>query len=266
MALLRYVKTMEQVRKAAEANPEFLSSTIRSVRARYETDAAVAHALLPKPLEPIERPEISLVLSHIAMQITPAFTFEIGAGTVGVMSRYEGVVGAYLVTMPMTTEAAVVGGRETFGEPKKIAQMDFTREGDRITATVARMGVTYIELTGTIGRSLGPREFTDYAYCFKALPAIDKTRGFDGDPLLVRLEWQQKHETVHAVDGDVILRESPLDPVVDIPVRRLVTMEYEEGTTRSGGKVLRSVPGEWLLPFIHGRYDDMSGDGIELAV
>jgi acetoacetate decarboxylase len=71
---------------------------------------------------------------------------------------------------------------------------------------------------------------------------------------------------VSEVAGDVILRESPFDPVVDLPVRRLVKMEYEEGTTQSSGKVLRSVPGEWLLPFLHGRYDDLSGDGIELEL
>jgi acetoacetate decarboxylase len=264
MARLRYVKTAEQVRRAADANPEFLSSTIRSIRAVYETDRAIVAAVLPRPLEPTERPEVSVVLSHVTMHISPELTFEIGAGTFGVQSRYEGVDGAYLLTMPMTAEAAVVGGRETFGEPKKLAEMALRRADSRVTATVQRMGITYLELTGVIGRSIGPRTFTDYAYCFKALPAIERGQGFDGDPLLVRLEWRQRHETVNEVAGDVILRESPFDPVVDLPVRRLVKMEYEEGTTQSNGKVLRSVPGEWLLPFLHGRYDDISGDGIEL--
>ena len=111
----------------------------------------------------------------------------------------------------------------------------------------------------------GPREFIEHAYCFKALPSIEKGKGFDGDPLLVRLAWQHKHDVVHEVAGEVILRESPFDPVVDLPVRRLVRMEYEEGKSQSGGKVLRSIPGDWLLPFLHGRYDDMSGDGIEIS-
>jgi acetoacetate decarboxylase len=264
MAKLRYVKTLEQVKRAAEANPEFLPSTVRSVRAVYETDPAVVAAILPRPLEPAARPEVSVVLSKVEMQIAPETTFAIGAGAFGVMARYEGVEGAYQVTMPMSAEAAVVGGRETYGEPKKLADMTFEREGDRVTATVTRMGIPYIELRGRIGRSLGPREFTDYAYCFKALPAIEKGRDFDGDPLLVRLEWRHRHEQVNAVDGEVILRESPFDPVVDLPVRRILRMEYEEGGSQSSGKVLRGIPGEWLLPFLHGRYDDMSGEGIEL--
>jgi acetoacetate decarboxylase len=264
MAKLRYVKTAEQVEQAAEANPEFLKSEISTLRAVYETDPAVAKAILPQPLEPAARPEVSVVLSNVAMHISPEFIFEIGAASVGVMATYEGVEGAYLVTMPMTTEAAVVGGRETFGEPKKLADITFEKEGNQVSGSVTRMGIPYLELRGTIGESIGAREYTDHAYCYKALPSIDKSQGFDGDPLLVRLEWQHKDDLVHQVDGEVILRESPFDPLVDIPVRRIVRMEYEEGTTQSTGKVLRSVPGEWLLPFLHGRYDDTSGEGIEI--
>ena len=51
---------------------------------------------------------------------------------------------------------------------------------------------------------------------------------------------------------------------LDVPVRRIVGMEYEEGSTQSNGTVLRSVPDEWILPFLHQRYDDTSGAGIEI--
>lgn len=47
------------------------------------------------------------------------------------------------------------------------------------------------------------------------------------------------------------LGESPLDPVTDIPVRKLTRIAYEEGETRSNGKVLRSLPAEWVLPIPH---------------
>lgn len=265
MAKLRYVKTLEQVAKAAESNPEFLDSTVRSIRAVYETDAAIAEALVPKPLE-VEKPEIRVTFSHVAMHISPEFTFEIGSAIFGVAATYEGVAGTYLVTMPMTTEAAVVPGRETFGEPKKIAEIDFQREGDEVRASVTRMGMTYLSAHGKITEALGPREFVEHAYCFKAFPSCEHEKAFDTDPLLVRLEWQHRHEESARMEGEIILGESPLDPVADVPVRRLVSMEYEQGTTQSNGKVLRSVPGEWMLPFLHGRYDDTSGEGIEIAV
>jgi acetoacetate decarboxylase len=264
MAVLRYVKTPAQVAAAAEANPEFLKSRVRSVRCVYETDPKIAAALIPKPLAPATSPHVCVTFSHVAMQITPAFTFEIGSAVFGVKATYEGVEGIYIVTMPMTAEAAVVGGRETFGEPKKIADIEFQRDGDHVKTSVTRMGMTYLSFEGKLAGELPAREFVEHAYCFKAFPSCEHGKSFDHDPLLVRLEWRQKHDVAAKLDGALALGDSPLDPVADIPIRRVVKLEYEEGTTQSNGSVLRSVPGEWLLPFLHQRYDDTSGVGIEI--
>ncbi len=154
MARLRYVKTLEQVKRAAEANPEFLNSRVRSIRAVYETDAVVVAAVVPKPLEPAERPEVCVTFSHVAMQLSPDLTIEIGSTVFGVRAHYDGVEGIYLITMPMTTEQAVVPGRETYGEPKKIAEIDFQRDGDVISSSVTRLGIPYLEARGTVVESL----------------------------------------------------------------------------------------------------------------
>ncbi len=265
MSKLRYVKTLEQVKQAAESNPEFLESTVTSLRAVYETDPAIVAAVMPRPLEPADRPEVCVTCSHVAMHISPELTIEIGSAIFGVRARYDGEDGIYLITMPMTTEQAVIPGRETYGEPKKIAQIDFQLDGPEVSAVVTRMGIPYLEVRGTLGDTLEPREFSEHAYCFKALPSCEQGAGFDGDPTMVRLEWKHRHERVRKVDeGQVILRESPFDPVVDLPVNRLVKLEYEVGSTQSNGTVLRTIPGDWLLPFLHQRYDDSSGDGIEI--
>jgi len=266
MAILRYVKTPDQVRKGQEQNPEFLDSTVRSIRCVYETHEEIARALLPRPLE-LTRPEIRVTFSHVAMHIAPGNTIEIGSAVFGVAAQYEGTEGDYLVTMPMTTEQAVVPGRETFGEPKKIADISFERGDDAVAASVSRMGLTYLSVQARLGRDLGPREFVQHAYCFKAMPSCERERAFDTDPLLVRLEWRHKHSVVRELDdAELVLGESPMDPVADVPIKRLVSAEYEEGGSESNGTVLRSVPGEWLLPFLHQRYDDVSGDGVEIAI
>jgi acetoacetate decarboxylase len=265
MARLRYVKSAAELARSRETNPEHLSSTVRSLRVVYETDAAVARAVLPRPLAPAARPTVALTVSQVAIHVTPEFTFELGSAIFGVAAVYEDVPGTYLITMPMTTEAAVVGGRETYGEPKKLAEIAFTQEGPEVTGVVTRMGVPYIEVRATLGEERGPRAFTEHAYCFKAQPSCDPARAFDHDPLLVRLAWRHTHTRVAAATGTVTLRESPFDPVADLPVRRLVAMEYEEGTTESDGTVLRAIPGDWLLPFLHQRYDDHTVTGVELA-
>lgn len=56
MARVRWVKSLDQLKRAAEANPEFLPSTVRSLRCVYETDAAIVAAVLPRPLAPTARP------------------------------------------------------------------------------------------------------------------------------------------------------------------------------------------------------------------
>ena len=265
MARLRWVKSLDQVKRDAERNPEFLSSTVRSLRVVYETSPALAAAVVPKPLVANVRGEVCATFSHVAMHITPEFTLEIGSAVFGVRASYDGVDGIWLLTMPMTSEQAVIGGRETYGEPKKIAQIDFAQKDEQVSAVVTRMGIPYLEARGRLHEALGPRELTEYAWCVKALPACEKGKGLDGEPLLVRLEWKHRHSRVHRVEGELLLRESPFDPVADLPVRRIVRMEYEEGTTLSNGAVLRTLPAEWLLPFLHQRYDDPQAEGIEIA-
>lgn len=265
MARLRYVRTLEQVKAAREAAPELLQSRVRSIRCVYETRPAVARALVPRPLEPDPRPEVCVTFSHVAVQIDPQLTLEIGSAIFGVRARHAGDEGIWLVTMPMTTEQAVIGGRETFGEPKKLAQIDFARDGERVWARVARMGMTYLEAAGTLGRALGPRQFVEHAFCVKASPSCEPDRAFDHDPLLVRLEWRHDQDRAWEVNGaELRLGESPLDPVADVPIVRLLRCEYEEGRTQSNGRVLRSLPPEWVLPYLHARYDDPSGVGIDV--
>jgi acetoacetate decarboxylase len=264
MARLRYVKTLDQVKKARESDPEFLQSSMRQIRCEYETDERVYRALVPKPLEPVERPVVCVTFTDIAMQITPDYEMKIGAAIFGVLASYDGVEGVNLITMPMTTEQSVVPGRETYGEAKKIAQIALAKEGDQVAASVSRMGFTYLSAEGTIGEEIGPREFTQHGYCFKMFPSCEQERYFDFDPLLIRLNWLQKHTGAWKLDGTIALGESPFDPVADVPVRRVTRLEYEEGSTQSNGRVLRSVPEEWMLPILHQRYDDASGDGIEL--
>jgi acetoacetate decarboxylase len=264
MSRLRYVKSPEQVKQAAESNPEFLESTVRSIRCVYETDPKLIAAVIPEPLKPIDKPEVCVTFSHVAMHISPELTIEIGSAIFGVRAFYDGVEGTYLLTMPMTTEQAVVPGRETFGEPKKIAQIDFEKDGDHVKASVSRLGMTYLSVEGTVGKELGSREFTEFGYCHKAQPSCEQGKAFDQDPLLVRLEWKHKHRQANELDGTLTLGESPFDPVADLPIRRMVRMEYEEGNTESNGKVLREIPGDWLLPFLHGRYDDPAHPGIEI--
>jgi acetoacetate decarboxylase len=270
MARLRYVRDLE-ANGAAKPGGATLRHTVRSVRALYETEPEIARALLPRPLRPAESPEIFVQFANVAMHFPDDRVVEIGAATVGVACSHEGRDGYYVLAMPMEGEFVVIGGREKYGEPKKIAETDFSIIDGRVSAKVTRHGVTFLELDGTIGEdSESPKQFTEYFYCYKALPAAvaegNENGGFDGDVLLTLLTWERDYDSVRKIDdGRIILRESARDPLIDVPVKRLVRMELAEGGSRTRGEVLRSVPGEWLAPFLPQRYDDPQ-EGIDVPL
>ncbi|MGB3051403.1 MAG: acetoacetate decarboxylase family protein [Polyangiales bacterium] len=270
MARLRYVKSNSGEGKA-NAGGSKIHHSVQSIRALYETEPEIAKAVLPRPLEPASAPEIFVQFANVAMHFSEERTVQIGAATVGVACSYEGRPGYYVLAMPMEGEFVVIGGREKYGEPKKLAETSFSIDGDHVNAKVTRHGVTFLELDGKIGEpSDAPKQFTEYFYCYKALPAAvpeaHDNGGFDGDVLLTLLTWERDYSSVRQIeDGRIILRESPHDPLVDVPVKRLIRMELAEGASRTGGEVLRSVPGEWLQPFLVQRYDDPQ-EGIEVAL
>ncbi len=266
MARLRYAKSAEQLAQARAAGPGFLEAEVRSIRAIYETSPELIAAVLPRPLEPAARPEVHAIVSDVTIHLPGGAIFPLGAGTFGVRCTYQGVEGLYPLTMPMTTEAAVVGGREIYGEPKKLAEITLTEENGVHVGRITRMGIPYLEVRGRVIGTHPPVDRVDLAYTFKALPSPPPAVGFDGEPLLCRLEWKHRRKATQVLEGEVLLEDSPFDPVADLPVRKLVTLELETGATESNGAVLRSIPGEWLQPFIHQRYDDPMFPGLDVAV
>jgi acetoacetate decarboxylase len=275
MARLRYVQSPAP---AAPVTPAAGSTqhTVRSLRALYTTHPEIVAALLPRPLVPGVRPQIFVQFAHVAMHLTPERTVTIGAATVGVSCLHEGQPGYYVLAMPMEGEFVVIGGREKFGEPKKIAETRFELGDEvdgrrRVNAQVTRQGVTFLELGGLVGEPLDrPKQFTEHFFCFKGMPTCEPAKntngGFDGEVFLTRLVWERDYSSVRRVhDASLTLRESRFDPLVDVPVLSLDSMEFAEGRTQTRGEVLRAVPGEWLAPFWGQRYDTPQA-GVEVAL
>ncbi len=250
----RYVRTLEEVRRLQKlyAEPEF--EQFRSITALYETDPEVIAAVLPPPLTPTERPLVSVSVSHIGVSngLQP-----FGAAGLAVECSYEGLVGTYPLTMPMSTDSAVIFGRELYGEPKKVAEIQVVKSGDQVRGTVERYGVTYIELFGAVTEEMEPGDSGESSrFYFKFMPAPDGN-GFDNDPVLVRVRHTGHTRLVQRLEGEIVLREAAHDPVIDLPVRKTLGLNYAEGDTYTHGEILTRVPGESFLPFMFGKNDDL---------
>jgi acetoacetate decarboxylase len=257
---IRYgARTPDELRNR-EVEATSIGTWALTLTAVYETDPDVVAAVLPPPLAPPPEPLVRVTIARVDLGGgRPPF----GAGTFAVSAVHDGLLGAYPLVMPMTTEQAVVGGRETFGEPKKLAAVVLERDGDRVHGWFERMGVRFVELEGRITGPAEPTpERTRTDFYFKFLPAPDG-QGFDTDPALVYCHREEQTREVLAVDGSVVLRESRFDPVADLPVRSLRFVELAERTSRQWGELRGTVPGEWIRPYVHQRYDDLSPVGTD---
>jgi acetoacetate decarboxylase len=253
---VRYGPRSEEELRNREVEATSVGAWADVLTVRYLTDPEVVAAVLPPPLEPDE-PVARITIARVDIEGLPTF----GAGTFAVRARHEGTVGDYALLMPMTTEQSVIGGRETFGEPKKLGQVELERRGDRVTGTMARLGVTFVEVQGRVVSELEPppdERRTDFYFKFNPSP---DGKGFDNEPALVYCYRDETTRKLESLDATVLLRDSRFDPVADIPVRKVLDATLAERRSVQTAEIVSRVPSEWLAPYAHQRYDDLSPVG-----
>ena len=253
MAQVRYAGRPVETQRNREIEAVRSAIWTRAVTVVFETDPDVVASVLPPPLEPSEATARLRVATVDMGTGLPPF----GAGWFGVRARHGDLEGEYALFMPMSTEQATVGGRETFGEPKKIASLSLTVEGDVVAASIERMGFRLADISGTLGEELPGYERDKVDFYLKLSPAASG-EGLDGDPPLVHCHRHEEARSRRAVAGDLKLLDSPLDPIADVPVRRIVSFEYAELASSQRGEVVGTVPAAAALAYMHQRYDDLS--------
>ncbi len=252
MTTVRYGARAAQVNREIDAKKADIWS--EAVTVIYETDPEIVAAVLPPPLQPGPRPLVRITITRVEMPGLPAF----GAGWIGVQACHDDRLGEYPVFMPMTTEQSVIGGREINGEPKKLAEVEVTREGDRVSARIARMGFTICEVIGRVTGRRDDYELEKTDFWFKLSPSCEEAGVLDQDPILVYGEKTERTRLHESIEGELILKEAPLDPVADLVVRRVVDMNWTERASTQVGRVIGPVPRAGLAPYLHQRYDDIS--------
>lgn len=260
----RYVKSPDEIRRLqdAYAEPAFLDS--RSISATFLTDPEVIRELLPPPLQPAADPRVSVAVYEIGRSnCVGAFN----GASINIACRYNGEDGLYCLTMPMSTDTAIVFGRELYAEPKKLAECTVTERGRFVHGTVTRHGITYIELNGQFDSEMEPvdRAGVSKHYYFKYLPGADG-RSLAFDPQLVCVTHRGKTHKVARGSGTITFRESRHDPVIDIPVHLVEGFAYSLGETHTRAEVVATVRAEDFLPYAFAKSDDLTAWAMEPAL
>jgi len=254
--MIRYSAVVQEP-ESVDPGPDGPKTWSSNLVARYETDPDIVASVLPRPLEPTE-PIVRVNMARVDM---PNMTEPLQAGTFSVACRHRDVHGFYDLLMIMSSEATVTGGRETFGEPKKIGNVALERRGEgageEIVGVMRRHGVDLVEIRGAVSEVLTPGPVTErFAFYYKYL--LDpQGGGFDHDPTFVQVRRTQEDRLVERVDGAITLRESAVDPVVDLPVRSVVDILFSENHQTQTGTIVGTVPGDWVWPYRHQRYDGL---------
>ncbi len=188
----------------------------------YLTDPDVLAEVLPPPLEAPPEPRVHVRFTRIEVngklhEIVCSFLVD---------AVYNGTLGQHCLVMPIDLADAIAPSRERYGEPKKLANLEFDREGNHVKASVTRHSVTILEVVGDITSQLPtPEPYPLTHFWYKFLPAVSGT-GFDAGPFLVVLHQTMKPESAEAVDGKLVLRDLPGTPVADLPVLEQESIRY----------------------------------------
>jgi len=236
MSLTRWVQEPSGESPLAAGVP-----SLPNLEVAYLTDPDALAEVLPSPLSAPPQPRVHVRVTDIDLQFGAHRHKELVA-YFAVDAVLDGEPGEYPLLIPIDLESAVSISRERFGEPKKLADITLTRDDDGLVhGSVTRQGVTFIEINGRVTGDLPvPDPYPARQFWFKFMPAVDGI-GFDGDPLLVRMEQVRKPERVESVEGELILRELAGCPVVDLPILQTLSIQWVQRSSDNKPKVVGPV-------------------------
>ncbi|HVN50210.1 MAG TPA: acetoacetate decarboxylase family protein [Acidimicrobiales bacterium] len=227
-----------------------------SLEVVYRTDPDVLAAVIPPPLEPPDEPRVHARVTEIHLEFGD-FVHQERVGYFAVDAVYDGQLGEYPMLMPIDLEPAVSISREKFGEPKKLAAIEFGREGDHVEASVTRQDVTFLEIVGDVVETLPtPEPYPAVQWWFKFMPATVGS-GFDAGPFLIRVDQVRSPQLLERVEGKLVLRDLPSCPVVDLPIVETESIHWTVRTATHEPTLIGLVDPVAFEPYSHSRYDSI---------
>jgi acetoacetate decarboxylase len=163
--------------------------------------------------------------------------------------------------MPVTDDMALILGREIFGYPKKMANIQLTRDGIEVGGWVERHGVRLVDirakLTGKFNdeAALGMMKARlesnpdTVIFNYKYFPA-PSGKGFDYDPRLVREVVKSNRKSMELGQAEVVLGFSPHDPWGEVEIVKVLGATYTlSNNTMLPGVVVAEARQDEFVPY-----------------
>ncbi len=221
MGLVRTSEELQQLKKHFSKGS--IVGETKIAFATFLTDPNIIKRVLPPPLEPGPLPTGTVYVAEFGKS---NFSRPYNEAAVFLTAQYEGEVGNYCISMPVTLDAPLWMGRENQGYPKKIAEFIAIEErGNYVTGNCIRRGKRLITLTVQLEGPIKQELPSTASYVIKAFRSITG-EGFESLPLLIRIENDFRWGTPEIGIGRLTFGESAHDPLHEIPVKEVILAGY----------------------------------------
>ena len=228
----------------------------------WETRQEVVERLLPVPLEPFETP---VARAYVCRFPRTNFGISYQETALMLLCQYKGEVGVYILAMHVDNDMAMALGREMFGYPKKMAEINFKRGRMGASGWGKRRGIKVVEMQSKIMKSiseeeaiemqLGANEGQNPVFLFKHFPAQD-AEGFDYQPRLVSGPVAYSRKSIAVGHGKISFEPSEYDPWNEVEVVKMLGATLTVGDqSMLKGEVLAEVDSEEFKPYSYLKWD-----------
>lgn len=183
----------------------------------YPTDPDRIAELLPPGIDPSDESNVHLSIYCVPVPDVPEFGVWIT-----VDADYRGTKGFYSIGYGIDQESAIHISKEMNGQPKYPSEISYWRMGDRVVARCTHQGYTFIEYEGVATETLpNPPGHTEHEWWIKYSRAVGGAeKSYDFPPHVVHVATSYQTTFLQKVEGELVLRESPWDPIQTLlPVR-----------------------------------------------
>lgn len=267
MGLVRDHQDLRRMMRVGRFLAEFAGAEMVSVD--FLTDPKAVAAVLPPPLRPAPEP---VATAFVARYPETNFGVSYNEGALFVQAAHRGELGLYCLAMPVDDDTAMICGREQYGFPKKMADINLDRNGSHVVGSVVRNDVEILRIEGEFvdEHTPGTRPVAEPAFdlegrpcqklvvfLFKHFLAADGG-AFETAPRLIRqVNFFRPRPGMLTGAGKLELGSSTTDPLGEIPVRTILGASY--GTydnTMLPGRVIRRIHNPLrFAPYSMSRYD-----------
>lgn len=256
-----FVKDAKSIIKNAAKQTTFYDAEI--LTAYWETLPEIIERVLPPPLKPGKKPFVS---AFVANYPRTNFSEPYHESALLVSAEFNGQPGNYCIGLSVDDDMAMALGREIHGFPKKMARIEFTKNGNCVTGSCSRLGIEFIAITAMLNKSTdavdGKKTIEEFyasvppIYNYKYSTSTDRA-GYDLKPRLVEQFEEVDNSVTVFGKADVKLVDSPHDPWSELKIVKLLGATYATSSTivLTEGAMLAEVDPALYLPYSRNKWD-----------